>query len=234
LYPDASETVPDDDLEWAVRLALECRRRVKEQQKRIGTAEFPNTQFSYSTGLDGVEKLVATPELQSEDSIGSDRLSHGQVWAISPGGHDEAVGLYRIEVNEGPGGGVRILNQSPPAPFRESVRIAEHLDHAAALRGRGLLLLAGEIIFADGAADLLEHGERLAFGVQCLAARPRHAPALQRRLDHVGFVILGDRRKAHDLPGLLCQHVADQVVPRVMPEGRLSCSRCMIKTICQI
>ncbi|MBV8738081.1 MAG: BREX system Lon protease-like protein BrxL [Alphaproteobacteria bacterium] len=125
LYPDASEPVPDDDLEWAVRLALECRRRVKEQQRRIGTAEFRNTQFSYSMGLDGVEKFVVTPELQSEDSIGPDPLSHGQVWAIGPGGQDEAIGLYRVEVNEGPGSGVRILNQSPPAPFRESVRIAE-------------------------------------------------------------------------------------------------------------
>ena len=76
-------------------------------------------------GLDGVEKFVATPELQSEDSIGPDPLSHGQVWAISPGGHDEPVGLYRLEVNEGPGSGVRILNQAPPAPFRENVRIAE-------------------------------------------------------------------------------------------------------------
>jgi|SRR5271166_500829 len=72
------------------------------------------------------------PELQSEDSIGSDPLSHGQVWAISPGGHDKAVGLYRIEVNEGPGGGVHILNQPPPAPFRESVRIAEQNLYARA------------------------------------------------------------------------------------------------------
>ena len=122
---DGNAMVSDEELEWALRLALEVRRRVKEQQKRIGTAEFRNTQFSYSMGLDGVEKFVATPELQSEDSIGPDRLSHGQVWAISPGSQDEAVGLYRIEVNEGPGSGVRILNQAPPAPFRESVRIAE-------------------------------------------------------------------------------------------------------------
>ena len=81
--------MPDEDLEWAVRLALEVRRRVKEQQKRIGSAEFRNTQFSYVMGLDGVEKFVATPELQSEDSIGSDPLPAGQVWAISPGGQDE-------------------------------------------------------------------------------------------------------------------------------------------------
>lgn len=106
-------------------LALEVRRRVKEQQKRIGSAEFRNTQFSYVMGLDGVEKYVATPELQSEDSIGSDPLPPGQVWAISPGGQDEAIGLFRIEVTENSGSGVRILNQSPPAPFKESVKIAE-------------------------------------------------------------------------------------------------------------
>ncbi len=108
------------------------RRRVKEQQKRIGSAEFRNTQFSYSMGADGVEKFVATPELQSEDSIGTDPLPAGQVWAISPGGQDEGAGLYRIEVTEGPGGGVRILNQSPPAPFRESVKIAEQNLYARA------------------------------------------------------------------------------------------------------
>jgi ATP-dependent Lon protease len=125
LYPDPGAAVPDAELEWAVRLALEVRRRVKEQQKRIGSAEFRNTQFSYVMGLDGVETFVATPELQSEDSIGTDPLPAGQVWCIGPGGQDESAGLYRIEATEGPGNGVRILNQSPPAPFRESVRIAE-------------------------------------------------------------------------------------------------------------
>jgi ATP-dependent Lon protease len=125
MHPNPQLPVTDEDLEWAVRLALEARRRVKEQQKRIGSAEFRNTQFSYSIGPDGVEHFVATPELQSEDSIGSDPLPAGQVWALSPGGQDEAAGLYRIEVTEGSGSGVRILNQSPPAPFRESVRIAE-------------------------------------------------------------------------------------------------------------
>ena len=72
IHPSPDEPVPDEDLEWAVRLALECRRRVKEQQKRIGSAEFRNTQFSYTLGQDGVEKFVVTPELQSEDQIGRD------------------------------------------------------------------------------------------------------------------------------------------------------------------
>ena len=132
VYPDEATPVPDEDLEWAVRLGLEVRRRVKEQQKRIGSAEFRNTQFSYQMGNDGVEKFVATPELQSEDSIGVDPLPAGQVWAIGVGGQNEASGLYRIEVTEAPGSGVRILNQSPPAPFRESVKLAEQNLYARA------------------------------------------------------------------------------------------------------
>jgi ATP-dependent Lon protease len=125
LYPDPEMPVADEDLEWALRLALECRRRVKEQQKRIGAAEFRNTHFSYQLGMDGVEKFVSTPELISESSIGADPLEPGQVWAISPGGQDEAAGLYRIECTDGPGFGVKILNRPAPAAFVECVKYAE-------------------------------------------------------------------------------------------------------------
>ena len=124
LYPVGQE-VPETDLEWAVRLALEVRRRVKEQQKRIGAAEFRNTHFSYLLGEDGVEKFVATPELQGTSGIGDDPLEPGQVWTISPGSGEENPGLFRIEVNEGPGSGVKILNKPVPPAFRESMGFAE-------------------------------------------------------------------------------------------------------------
>ena len=123
--PNPEVPVSDEVLEWALRLALECRRRVKEQQKRIGSAEFRNTQFSYSMGEDCVEKFVATPELYSENSIGSDPLPPGQIWIVSAGGGDENPGLYQVDITEGPGSGVKILNQPAPPPFRESVRCAE-------------------------------------------------------------------------------------------------------------
>mgnify|MGYP000641995051 FL=1 len=124
LYPAGSD-IPDEDVEWAVRIGLEARRRVKEQQKRIGAAEFRNTHFSYSLGEDGVEKFVSTPELQSEGGIGDDPLEPGQVWTISPGHGDEYPGLFRIEVNEGPGSGVKILNKPVPPAFKESMGFAE-------------------------------------------------------------------------------------------------------------
>jgi ATP-dependent Lon protease len=125
LYPSPALEISDEDVEWAVRLAMEARRRVKEQQKRVGAMEFRNTHFSFTLGEDGVEQFVTTPELQRPDEIGTDPLPPGQVWAISPGGEGENPGLYRIDVTVGPGSGVRILNQPAPAPFRESGRIAE-------------------------------------------------------------------------------------------------------------
>jgi ATP-dependent Lon protease len=132
MYPDSNVEIPDDAIEWAARLALECRRRVKEQQKRIGSAEFRNTHFSYTMLPEGLEQFVSTPELQSEDSIGDDPLPAGQVWALSPGGMEENPGLFRIECSGGPGSGVKILNQPPPAPFKESVRCAEQNLYANA------------------------------------------------------------------------------------------------------
>lgn len=113
---------------------MEARRRVKEQQKRIGSAEFRNTHFSYVMGADGVEKFVSTPELHSDNSIGGDPLEPGQVWAISPGGGDENPGLYRIEVNEGPDTGVKILNKPVPPAFRESMGFAEQNLYARSMQ----------------------------------------------------------------------------------------------------
>lgn len=133
LYPGDGE-IAEEDIEWAVHIAMEARRRVKEQQKRIGAAEFRNTHFSFVMGADGVEKFVSTPELQSENSIGGDPLEPGQVWTISPGGGEEHPGLYRIEINEGPGSGVKILNKPVPPSFKESMGYAEQNLYARSLQ----------------------------------------------------------------------------------------------------
>jgi ATP-dependent Lon protease len=125
LFPRPEMPVPDEDLELIVRLALESRRRIKEQQKRCFKSEFRNTHFSYTLGVDGVEQFVSTPELHSDEAIESDPLPPGQVWAASMGSPEAGAGLYRLEVTSGPGGGVKILNQPPAAAFRESVKVGE-------------------------------------------------------------------------------------------------------------
>ncbi len=105
LFPSTDAGVPDEDLEWMVRIALESRRRVKEQQKRVFKSEFRNTHFSYTMGAEGVEQFVSTPELHSDEAIETDPLPPGQVWAVGTGSMETGVGLYRLEVTSGPGSG---------------------------------------------------------------------------------------------------------------------------------
>ncbi len=126
IQPNPEVPVSDELLEWAVKIALEYRRRVKEQQKRVGSAEFRNTHFSYRIGEDGVETFVTTPEIHSENTIGEDPMPPGQIWTMNMGGsQEETTGLYKIEINSGPGSGVKILNKPAPPSFQESVRYAE-------------------------------------------------------------------------------------------------------------
>lgn len=125
MQPNQEAPISDELLEWALKVALEYRRRVKEQQKRIGSAEFRNTHFSYRIGEDGVETFVTTPEIHSENTIGEDPLPPGQIWGLNVGGQEENSGLYKIEINTSPGSNVKILNRPAPPQFQESVRYAE-------------------------------------------------------------------------------------------------------------
>lgn len=125
MQPNPEVPVSEELLEWAIKISLEYRRRVKEQQKRIGSAEYRNTHFSYRIGDAGVETFVSTPEIHSENTINDDPLPPGQIWAVNAGGNDDTVGLYRIEINIGPGSGVKILNRPAPSQFQESLKYAE-------------------------------------------------------------------------------------------------------------
>ncbi len=188
LRPDDTDPIPEPELEWALRIAMESRRRVKEQQKRIGAAEFRNTHFSYVMGEEGVEKFVGTPELQSENSIGSDPLEPGQVWCISPGGPEEHPGLFRIEANQGPGTGVKILNKPAPPPFKESISYAEQNLYA-----RSAQLIGDknprqhEFTLQLRAFDAARTGAKL--GVPALIAL---CTAILRKSTRGGLIIVGE------------------------------------------
>ena len=80
LWPNPEMDVPDDALAWAAELALEFRRRVKEQQARIGAAEFGQVDLSYRVG-DGPDTVVYCDEALL---AGADNGSVGK----PPGGSD--------------------------------------------------------------------------------------------------------------------------------------------------
>jgi ATP-dependent Lon protease len=192
LYPDSESSVPSEDLEWAVRLALEVRRRVKEQQRRIGAAEFRNTQFGYRVS-EGVEQFVSTPELQSPDQIGLDPLPPGHVWGIGEGGGDAGPGLYRIEVTDTPGGGQhRLINQAAPAALRESFRIADEnlVAHARDLVG-DRYPREHDLIAQVRALDAAKSGSGLALPLLLALASAVLQRSLRGGLIAVGHLSLG-------------------------------------------
>ena len=74
-------------------------------------------------------------------------------------------------------------------------RYTEEQIIGIAHRGGGLLILAGEIVFADRPPDAVEDPERLTIGMQGLTATTREAFEPPDRLDLVHLVGFGDRRK---------------------------------------
>lgn len=84
--------------------ALETRRRVKEQLKKIGGMEFYDVHFSYIDLEDGQERFVSVPEQGGGGLIPEGRPNPGTLHTVSIG--DKGMpGAYRLEIQSMAGGG---------------------------------------------------------------------------------------------------------------------------------
>ncbi|HKI18516.1 MAG TPA: protease Lon-related BREX system protein BrxL, partial [Isosphaeraceae bacterium] len=102
VYPHGQ--VNRDELGELLALALEGRRRVKEQLKKMGSFEYYHTSFSYLDTDTGEERFVGVPEQGGRDLIAPDPLAPGSIYTASIAG-DGTVGLFRIEVSTSAGTG---------------------------------------------------------------------------------------------------------------------------------
>jgi ATP-dependent Lon protease len=119
--------VSQDELEEILSLALEGRRRVKEQLKKMGSFEYYQTSFSYVGSETGEEHFVGVPEQGGRDLISADPLPPGTVYSASVG-HDGTVGLYRVEVSLSAGTGKLKLAGGVGGSMKEAVsRAFSHL-----------------------------------------------------------------------------------------------------------
>ena len=75
LYPHGEVT--REELAEIVELAMEGRRRVKEQLKKMGSFEYYHTSFSYTDNETGEERFVGVPEQGGRDLISLDPLAPG-------------------------------------------------------------------------------------------------------------------------------------------------------------
>ena len=102
LYPDGSFT--KDDVAECLTMALEMRRRVKEQLKKLGGMEFYDVNFSYIDNETFEEKYVSVPEQGGGKLIPEGMCNPGQVYTVSRG-KSGMIGVFRLESQMLPGSG---------------------------------------------------------------------------------------------------------------------------------
>jgi ATP-dependent Lon protease len=185
LHPDGSFT--KDELREYVELALEMRRRVKEQLKKRGSFEFYKTSFSYIDLEDDVERTVGVPEQGGAGVISQDPLPPGTVYTASF--DDEGkVGLYRLEVTLTAGTGKLRTPAGLERGLKESLNRAwAYLQSVKDRQGLALALAQKDVVAE--AIDLTGSRVECACGVAFLIAI---LSAIGQRRVQAGTLVLGD------------------------------------------
>jgi ATP-dependent Lon protease len=122
LHPEGK---PDrTEVEEYLAFAIELRRRVKEQLRRMGGVEYSRINLSYTDRQTGQETVVTCPESGSNHLIPPGPLPAGDVFTV---GHDPEEGrfaLFRIQCAVAPGGGRFGVVGLGSRGIRESARMA--------------------------------------------------------------------------------------------------------------
>lgn len=102
LHPDGEFT--KSDVQMCLTYALETRRRIKEQLKKIGGMEFHDVNFSYIDNDTLEEFFVSVPEQGGSELIPAGLAKPGVLHTIGLGDTGK-LGLYRFETQIMPGTG---------------------------------------------------------------------------------------------------------------------------------
>lgn len=185
LHPAGDPT--KDELREYVELALEGRRRVKEQLKKMGAFEYYQTSFSYVDKETMQEHFVGVPEEGGQGLISQDPLPPGNVYTAALADGD-TVTLHRVEVNRMSGTGKLRITGSPSRSMKDSIVTA--FDYIRANKARlGIERDVDNSDFHAQVVDLLQAGEGSHGGVAffvALYSLLRDKPPL------AGLVVLGE------------------------------------------
>ena len=102
VYPNGEFT--KEELAEILEIALEMRRRVKEQLKKLGGMEFYDVNFSYIDNETFEEHYVSVPEQGGGKLIPEGLCNPGQVYTVSRG-KSGMIGVFRLERQMLPGNG---------------------------------------------------------------------------------------------------------------------------------
>lgn len=176
-----------DELAELVELALEGRRRVKEQLKKMGSFEYHQTSFSYIDNETREERFVGVPEEGGRDLISTDPLAPGSVYAAAVDTHSK-VGLYRIEVGCSPGTGKLKIAGGVEGTMKEAVQRAFGYIQGHKTQ-MGISQNFDTTDFHVEAIDLLGNHVPCEFGVAMVVAI---CSALKRQSVQPALLVLGD------------------------------------------
>lgn len=118
MHPDGNFT--KEDVRKYVTWAIEMRRRVKEQLKRIGGMEFWDTNFSYIDKETQEESFVPVPEERGSNLIEDAPLPPGTCYTATCDG--DKVSLIKIEVITMQGNGKLAVSGTSSAEVKEDIR----------------------------------------------------------------------------------------------------------------
>jgi ATP-dependent Lon protease len=122
LHPDGS--CSKAEVEEYLRFAIEVRRCVKEQLKRMGGIEYSRVNLSYIDKPTGQETFVSCKELGSSQIIPEGPLAQGDLFTVGFDPSEGRYALYRIQVNAIPGGGRFNVVGTTGKGIKESARMA--------------------------------------------------------------------------------------------------------------
>ena len=121
LYPN--EEYDRETVRRCLEYALETRRRVKEQLKKIGGMEFYDVHFSYSDLETMEERFISVPEQGGGALIPDGPLNPGVLHTIATAGSGH-LGVYRIETQVTAGNGKLTLSGvGSNAAAKESIKV---------------------------------------------------------------------------------------------------------------
>lgn len=122
LYPNGKFN--KEDVRECLEYALEVRRRIKEQLKKIGGMEFYDVHFSYIDNESLEEFFVTVPEQGGGKLIPEYQSKPGFLYTIAQGAKG-FLGTYRIEIQVTPGTGKLILSGfGSSVSTKEPVKVA--------------------------------------------------------------------------------------------------------------
>lgn len=195
IHPSGEAT--QEEIAELLEFAMEGRRRVKEQLKKMGSFEYYHTSFSYTLNDTGEERFVGVPEQGGRNMISADPLPPGSVYTAAVA-QDGTVGMYRIEVSVSSGSGKLKTAGGVNGVTKESINRA----FSYMLAKKGDLSIARELDVSDLHVEVIDLMNNRVEGEIGLGFFIAAFSALKKAPPSPAMLIVGDLSVQGNIKGL--------------------------------